>query len=518
MDTHDINHHINLLVLEDSDDDFELIQRELKRSGMQFDAKRIDNEIDLQEALLAGAWDLMLSDYNLPQTNAMKVVEILRELSPELPCVVISGSIGEEQAVDLIKAGAADYLMKDRLARLPSVIARELRESAKAKERRALERELRHLQKIEALGTLASGIVHDVNNSLTAICGYGELALDDLDPEHPVYEFVQQILRAAQRSRDTARRILRFSRRDEGEAIAERLDIAVPVNSACAMLQITLPKVVTISHDIVGGRFHCLGSPQELEQVLVNMVTNASHAIGMRGGAVKLSLEPHRVEQGSSKVLLAPGDYYKLSVVDNGSGISPEVMPHIFEPFFTTKPAGEGTGLGLAQAKRVMEEMGGGIDCESSVGQGSTFNLYLPALDAIAEVSPAVRPVTVGNGEHILVVDDDALIVELTAKLLKQAGYRVTRFYDPASALSALLSKPESYDLVLSDLAMPMMTGLELARAIRQQGLTIPIIIHSGHINRDASQSFADCNALLPKPCTREELFEAVGGVLAARA
>jgi len=396
------------------------------------------------------------------------------------------------------------------------VIVRELRDARQRKEQRRLQRELRHMQKIEALGTLAGGIAHDFNNVLMAIGGFGELAMEKLNETHAAREDVQAMIQAAERSRGLVKKLMAFARRQE-DSQPVRLDINRPIQNALALLRPMLPTTIEIRYKGEPERFFVRGDAIELEQIIVNLCTNASHAIGKRPGSIKIKLDLAEVSVSDPNALLAAGDYCRLTVSDTGSGMSPEVRTRVFEPFFTTKPAGEGTGLGLPMIHGVVTGMGGAIAIDSEQGKGTTFTLYFPALpaeDPAARGTKAKSISPIGRGEHVMVVDDEELLVNVTSVMLQQAGYRVTKFFDPSSALIAFKAAPDDYQLLLTDLAMPGMTGVELARQLRELRPRLPVVLSTGFMGEPESELLSQVNIVLQKPYTRDMLYRAVRSAL----
>jgi len=500
---------LRILLLEDREEDFYLICRTLRKDGIEFSGERIDELDDYESAILEREWDLIISDFNLPGFSAIQALDLLHESRPDIPFIVVSGSIGEEQAVELVRHGAADFLMKDRLARLSHVVRRELREAALREKQHRLEREVRHLQRLEALGSLAGGIAHNFRNVLMAVRGLGELASGKLPADHPAAGDLSLMLEATSRTEQLVDKILRFSRKD-ASAPAERINLHQVIDNAIAMLRPTLPSMIELSFD---GRacLSCCGMADEVEQIVLNLCNNAAQAIGQRPGRISLLLEKFETAEPGPG-LLAPGRYCRLRVIDDGPGMDDEVKDRIFEPFFTTKPAGEGTGLGLAMVQRAMSDMGGVVHCESEQGAGTTFELYFPELSAsmTQEAVKETQAPELGHGERILLVDDEQILANLAAAFLTQAGYAVTKFYDPASALAAFRSHPYDYDLLLTDLAMPGMTGVDLAERMRELRPELPVVLCTGYGGDPGSVMHRHCDVILAKPCGRVELYEAV--------
>ena len=508
MERAERNGDLKILLLEDREEDFFIISRTLRRDGLEFEARRVDCIEEFERTIIEHEWDLIISDFNLPGFSAIQALDLMRESRPEVPFIVVSGSIGEEQAVELIRHGASDFLMKDRLARLSHVVRRELRDAALRDKQRRLEREVRHLQRIEALGSLAGGIAHNFRNVLMAVRGLGEMAADKLPEDHPAAIDLSQMLEATGRTEQLVNKILKFSRK-ESPAAPERIDLDDVVTNAVAMLRPTLPAMIQLQYDSKPCMV-CCGYGDEVEQIILNLCNNAAQAIGQRPGRINLLLGKYEnSEPGPS--LLAPGKYCRLRVVDDGPGMDEAVLEHIFEPFFTTKPAGEGTGLGLAMVQRAMSEMGGAVHCDSELGHGTTFELYFPeAMQSAVSDAKCSQAPQFGHGERILLVDDEQILANLAAAFLAQAGYRVTKFYDPASAFGAFRSHPHDYDVLLTDLAMPGMTGVDLASEMRAVRPDLPVVLCTGYGGDPGAIMHKHCDVILSKPCGRVELYKAV--------
>lgn len=500
---------LRVLLIEDREEDFYIISRSLRRDGLEFIGQRVDNIEDFEAAILEHSWDVIISDFNLPGFNAVQALDLLRESRPHIPFIVVSGSIGEEQAVELIRHGAADFLMKDRLARLGHVVRRELRDSAQREHQRRLEREVKHLQRIEALGSLAGGIAHNFRNVLMAVRGLGELASGKLPADHPAAEDLSQMLEATSRTEHLVDKILRFSRKDRA-SVGTCVDLHDAIVNAIAMLRATLPSMIQLQYEGPESAV-CRGSADEVEQIVVNLCSNAAQA--MDGSSGRISLLVDRCETTEpGPALLPPGNYYRLRVIDDGPGMSEETIEHIFEPFFTTKPPGEGTGLGLAMVQRAMTELGGTVQCSSRPGEGTVFELFFPQAAEVDQKkeADATQSPGLGHGERILLVDDEPILANLAASFLAQAGYRVSKFYDPDSALGAYRDHPQDYDMLLTDLAMPSMTGVDLASEMRAIRPELPVVLCTGYGGEPGAVMHKHCDVVLGKPCGRVELYGAV--------
>lgn len=382
--------------------------------------------------------------------------------------------------------------------------------------RAQLQSQLRESQKMEALGTLAGGVAHDFNNIVAAIIGNVELALDDVPADSPARTSLTEIRKASRRARDLVQQILAFSRRQ----LLERqvIELAPVVEESVRLLRATLPAGVDLSLHIGDGVPCVLADATQIEQVLLNLCTNAWQAVrGAAQGRVAIRLEAHQGSPGAVDATLT--DWARLTVCDNGQGMSDETRARMFEPFFTTKPPGKGTGLGLAVVHGILRDHDAVLQVQSAPGEGSTFSVYLPAVEGAA--SPAVAPMAqqvrppraVAPGRaHILYVDDDEMIAFLMERLLQREGYRVTVFTHAAQALAAVRDQAEPFDLVITDYNMPGMSGLDFARAVRELRPDSPVAITSGYISEElrAQAPAAGVSELIYKPNTVEELFAAV--------
>lgn len=381
--------------------------------------------------------------------------------------------------------------------------------------RAQLQAQLRESQKMEALGTLAGGVAHDFNNIVAAIIGNVELALDDVPADSPARTSLTEIRKASRRARDLVQQILAFSRRQ----LLERqvIELAPVVEESVRLLRATLPAGIELSLHVGTGVPRVLADATQVEQVLLNLCTNAWQAVrGVAQGRVAVRLEAHQHLESSGE---ASALWARLTVSDNGHGMSDETRARMFEPFFTTKPPGKGTGLGLAVVHGILRDHDAVMEVQSAPGAGSTFSVSFPAAVGAAAVigAPAVqhahpRRAAPTRGAHILYVDDDEMIAFLMERLLQREGYRVTVFTHAARALAAVREQAEAFDLVITDYNMPGMSGLEFAREVRALQSQTPVAITSGYISEElrAQAPAAGVSELIYKPNTVEELFAAV--------
>lgn len=377
------------------------------------------------------------------------------------------------------------------------------------------EKQLRQAQKLEALGILAGGIAHDFNNILAAIIGYTELTLMKAGDPEAVRKNLGEVRKAGHRAKDLVGHILAFSRRSEGER--KPILIGPIVKEALKLLKASLPATIEIQHNIERDSGTVLADPIQIYQVLMNLCTNAADAMEEKGGTLSVSLS--RLDTGENDNLpgeLPPGPYLRLTVQDKGEGMTPEVMEHLFRTSFTTKEDPGGTGLGLPVVRQIVESHGGRVTAESRAGEGSSFHVYLPLIPKAAEgKSRDVENLPKGR-EHILFVDDEPDLLELGQQLLGSLGYTVTLADSGANALSLFRESPHAFDLVITDMTMPGLTGEKLAEEIISLRPDLPVVLCTGFSDRitktDAER--LGIREFLMKPLKIKDLAQVVRKVL----
>jgi PAS domain S-box-containing protein len=383
---------------------------------------------------------------------------------------------------------------------------------------RNLEEQLLQAQKMEAIGTLAGGIAHDFNNVLAGILGSAELVREDLPPDHPTQEYVGSIMTAANRARDLVQQILTFSRRQDSEKRVLQLQ---PIVGECVkLLRSTIPAMVKIAHHVEPGCPPVLADPTQIHQVIMNISTNAWHALPETGGRIDISLRSVDVDAAmvTRHPELRPGAFVRLAITDNGHGMDAKTRERIFEPFFTTKPASKGSGLGLSVVHGIIKSHRGAIVMESEPGRGTTFQIYLPARRVPkAEPSVPIQAIPHGHGEQILFVDDEPIVARSTEEFLKRLGYAVTRCEQSDDALARFRREPRQFDLVITDWAMPGMSGTELVTAVHEIRPDIPMLLMSGFVDSTVQSAARTIGVgeILIKPVNPELLAQAVAQVLA---
>jgi len=396
-------------------------------------------------------------------------------------------------------------------------ILRDITEQKKAvEEKMRLEARLTQSQKMEAIGALAGGIAHDFNNILHPMIGYSELLKQDLPAGSPQRRYVDGIFSSGLRAKDLVQQILVFSRQSEPKSTPIRIQTIL--KEVIKLSRSTIPSNIEIVQDIQKDCAHVMADPIQLHQIAMNLIINAFHAMEKTGGRISIGLREEKLgKDASAEAALAPGRYARLSVSDTGCGIDPAIMGKIFEPYFTTKEQGKGTGLGLAVVYGIVKEHQGDIKVCSQVGKGSAFHVYLPLTDDSAEAASPERAGGFPTGhERILLVDDEKMIAELEGQMFTRLGYRVTTRLSSVDALEAFRANPQGYDLVITDMTMPNMTGEQLAKELIAIQPDIPIIICTGfseRLGREKAKAIG-IKEILMKPITLLEMSRTVRRVL----
>ena len=632
---------LRVLMVEDRSDDALLVIRELTGGGYQVESERVETAEAMRAALREHSWDLVISDYSMPNFSAPAALSVLRESGLDIPFIIVSGTVGEEVAVSALKAGAHDFLSKMGLSRLVPAVDRELREAASRRERRKteeqlrqstgamtalfaasplpivvmdaegrvqqwnpaaertfgwsasevlgkpvpfvapaqqadyndrmrrllageplpaeevervhkdgrplllnvsaaalrdahgevsgimtivadvteqrrLEEQFRQAQKMEAVGRLAGGIAHDVNNVLTAITGYSTLLLADLAESDHRRGDVQEILNAAERAGSFTRQLLAFSRKQVVQPTV--LDLNALTTELQKLLRRVVSENIELKLELEPELPRVLADRGQIEQILINLVVNARDAMP-KGGTITIRTRfvTSTGRTGENDFGLPSGDWVGIELSDTGVGIPPENMDRLFEPFFTTKEVGKGTGLGLSTVYGIVQQTGGHIRVTSEVGRGSTFRIFLTptrrTATSLRPPPPEVRPV-VGNA-HVLVVEDDAAIRNVIRRTLERAQYVVATVERPSAALD-LLARGDRYDCLVTDLMLPEMSGLELLEQVRQRHPDLKALYISGYTEADVDGQ--SDTPLLEKPFTPWDLLRKLREVMSGAA
>jgi len=646
---------IQILHLEDEPADVELVQARLTEAGLSFHINCVQTRDEFETVLLKGKTEIILADYKLPTYDGISALGMVRERFPDIPFIVVSGTMGEDAAIEALTMGATDYVLKHNLSRLPSAVDRALREARNLRERKQAEEalrkseeeyrnvfdnapimyvitenrngvpiirdinkkfidvlgypreeiigksvaeyytpdsasklmegggykkaldglfteierslitrsgqiidtlvqavpikdktgksigvrstllditerkkaeseknilsaQLRQSQKLESIGTLAGGIAHDFNNILSAVLGYTELSLDDVERGSNMEGNLQEVLTAGKRAKDLVKQILTFARQSDEELKPIRVDIVL--KEVVKFLRSSTPTTIEIKQNIKSDSL-IMGNATQVHQVLMNLCINASQAMEVEGGILEVSLKDIQIERTPSipELHLKPGNYIRIMMSDTGVGISPDIISSIFDPYFTTKDPGEGTGMGLATAHGIVETYGGRITVDSTLGKGTLFTIYLPVIKKRKEHQPYQTEELPSGTERILFVDDEAPIANMGNQILSRLGYCVSTRTSSVEALELFRSKPNDFDLVITDMTMPNMTGDTLSMEMIKIRPGIPIILCTGYSKKitDKAASAMGIKGFAYKPIVKADLAKTVREVLDGR-
>ncbi len=480
---------LRVLIADDSENDAFLLLRVLRKAGYEPTHERVSNAPMMKTALQKQVWDIVISDYEMPGFGGFEALKVLKESGQDLPFILVSAVVSEETAVAAMKAGAHDYIMKRKLARLVPAIERELQEAQSRQARRTAEealqqseQQLRQAQKLEAIARLAAGVAHDFNNILTAISGHSELLLRQLELGDSRRKNAEQIEKCAYMAAALTRQLLTFSRK---QVIEPRLlELNALVGNIERMLTRLIGEDIEFRTELDPTVGRIKADPGQIEQVIMNLAVNARDALP-NGGKLTITTGSVLLDEGRRKNFpaLIPGKHVRLSVSDTGTGMTEQVKAHLFEPFFTTKPAGKGTGLGLATCFGIVRQSAGHIEVLSELGKGTTFNIYFP------EIQDTPRPAVLedsamsvaGGKETVLLVEDESLVRELAVTTLRERGYTVMEAINGADGLRIAQKHEGKIDLVLTDVVMPVMGGRELADALHKTRPGTKILFTSGY-------------------------------------
>jgi two-component system, cell cycle sensor histidine kinase and response regulator CckA len=516
---------LRALIIEDSEEDADLIVLELKRGGYEPACRRVDSADGMTKALAEHDWDIVLSDFSMPRFSVMEALRVVSEKGIDLPFVIVSATIGEEAAVEAMKAGAHDYVLKHRLGRLVPAIRRELRESAIRRERRNLEDQLRHAQKLESLGLLAGGVAHDFNNLLTGILGNASLVQDLTPADSEIRGMLDDIIRASERAADLTRQLLAYA--GKGKFVVEPVNASELVRDISELMRSSVPRSVELALQLEPNLPSIEADASQIQQLVMNLILNAVEATGERPGAVSVSTAIRSIAPGERLARFRPdppepGTYVMIQVSDNGCGMSEAVKAQIFDPFFTTKFTGR--GLGLAAALGIVRGHKGAVEVESAEGRGSTFTVLLPAMNSgpqcVRGDTAAEPQLAAGAGRGaILIIDDEDVVRKAARATLEHFGFTVFEALDGRDGADLFSRLHDRISAVLLDYTMPHMNGHDVWRYIRRLRPDMRIIISSGFDQSDAMQNFSEEPDLhfIQKPYNAGALVRTVQTVLDGR-
>jgi signal transduction histidine kinase len=511
-------HPLRALIVEDSEADCDLLVRTLKQAGFDLAYKQVDSADALKLSLAEESWDIVISDHAMPGFSGTVALKIVRDRKLDTPFIFLSGTIGEDVAVEAMRQGAQDYVMKGNMSRLAPAIERELRDAELRRNHKRTEQRMRQLEKFESIGNLAGGIAHDFNNAIGAILGWAELGLDDAPKGTRIEKSFQSILKQSKRAADLTRQLLAYARRQVLEP--RILDLNQTVAETISLLQRIIGEQIEIKMALGSEAQIVRADPVQIEQVVMNLCLNARDAMPTGG---QLLVETETVQLDSEYCIrhhyTKPGRYVRLSVSDTGIGMDSAIIEHIFEPFYTTKEDGKGTGLGLATALGVARQHDGTIEVYSEVGKGTVFHVYLPAISkAIEPIVPSDESAVRGGTETILVAEDNEGVRQMVQETLTSLGYTVILAQDGEEAVAAFRKGREKISLVLMDVVMSRMSGPDAYAGISKIQSGVPVIFMSGYSQKGAllDSSLPKPAALLQKPFSPKVMARRVRALLDA--
>lgn len=495
---------IHILHLEDRRKDAQLVQSTLEAEGIQCAITWVKSRDDFVAALEHGDIDLILSDFALPHFDGMSALKIARAGWPAIPFVLVSGTMGEERAIESLQSGATDYVLKDRLVRLTPAVRRAMQESENRAERGRLEVQFIEAQKMEVIGQLASGVAHDFNNIIAIIICYSDLIRDKLGPDNVVESDLEAIGMAAQRAAGLTRQLLLFSRKQEVQPIV--LDLSEVVGGVEKMLRRLIDEHIELTFALGQETGRVKGDPGYVGQLLMNLVVNARDAMP-NGGQITIATNNVLIDEtcAGTHPGINPGEYVMLSVSDTGTGMSKDVQARLFEAFFTTKPKGKGTGLGLTTCRNIVQQSGGHLIVASEVGKGTTFKAYFPQVDLpldAAAIPIQKEPLPHGT-ETVLVVEDEPTLRNMARRVLEAQGYEVLTAANGQEGLRVVREhKRSSVRLVITDVIMPQMGGKVMAEWMQTADPDLKILFTSGYTDDAITKHGALESGVefLPKP------------------
>jgi len=511
---------INILMVEDSSRDAELIEYEINKSEINYNSCRVETKEELIRNLEQSLPDVILCDFHLPAFNAIQLLEITRKSYPNIPVIVVSGAIGEEKAVELLKKGASDYILKQNLTRLNPTIQRVLRETEernkfiqKDKEIFKIRQHIEQIEKLEFIGQLAGGIAHDFSNYLQAILGHSHLgSIESLSKEQMILD-MKEITQIATKAGSLTKQLLVFSRKNKTELC--NLNLNNSVKSISKILFHLIKENIEIDLNLEDHLDDIYADSVQVEQIIINLCVNAQDAMP-KGGRINISTKKLNINKKfTDKYPWAKiGSYIRLKISDNGIGIETNIINRIFEPFFTTKKKHKGTGMGLSTVYGIVKKHKGFMEVQSKVGSGSEFEIYLPVLTGhiVSKDENGEKSAVNSKGNTILIVEDNESILETYSKKLKREGYEVVTAANGLEALSLLNSGENNIDLVFIDVIMPKMCAIEVYEKLQSTESRPPFLFTSG-FDEDNSEIKQILDMGLPfiqKPYLSNELLRAI--------
>jgi two-component system cell cycle sensor histidine kinase/response regulator CckA len=475
---------LRILHLEDDENDAALVQASLGAGAILSTTRRVHTRDAFDAALNGGDIDLILSDCSMPGFDGISALQMAHTRCPNVPLIFVSGTLGEEKAIDSLKNGATDYILKGSLARLAPAVKRAMEEVNARLERQRLEERFIEAQKMEVIGRLAGGVAHDFNNILAVIMGYNEVMLSEFEPKSKHYKCALEIRNASERAAGLTKQLLVFSRKQTAQPVVLDLEDSVQKLENMLGRLVGANVEMTIIGENSGG--YIRADNGYIGQVLMNLVVNARDAMP-NGGNLTIATANVTLDQDYADAHPGekPGEFVRLRVRDTGMGMTDEVKAHLFEAFFTTKPIGKGTGLGLATCQSIVRQCGGHIDVSSELGQGTIFNIYFPRVAKPGADTPASEnqiAAAKGGTETLLIVDDEVSLRNLARTVLEKLGYKVLLASSGLDGLRAVREHQGTpISLVITDVIMPGMNGKVMADELSADHPGLKILFTSGY-------------------------------------
>ncbi len=503
-----------ILIVEDCAVDAEAIERELRAAGIELVAQRVERAAEFERAVDSAAWDLVLCDFSLPDFGPAAALDLLRARGIDLPLIVVTPGTDEESATEFLRRGAHDWVAKTKLSRLGPSVRRALEDAAS----RQTARRASQQQKMEALGRLAAGVAHDVNNMLTATTGFSQLLLMKMSAADPLKKYAEQILKACDHAAQLTRQLLTFSRK---QVVApEVLDLNAVLQQAEFLLRRLIGEDIRLAIHSASPIGAVRIDRGQFDQVIMNLAAHARDAMP-RGGTLTIETAEFVLDETEARMRLnaKPGPYVQLSFADTGIGMDAAARARIFEPFFTPTEGGKSTGLGLATVGSIIEHSGGHIEVVSEVGSGSRFEICLPRVAAAPPVARNLETQSAdisGGTETILLAEDEEMVRELIRSVLDSNGYTVVQAGSGDEALEIIRRAPRRVDLLLTDVVMPGMNGYELAHRFEVLQPKAKVLYMSGHTESAILRHGVEAGDLhfLQKPFSPVILAQKVRAVL----
>jgi signal transduction histidine kinase len=514
-----------MLIVDDEPRMTESVKATLQGQGCEIETSNSSKEALAK--LQTAVYDVALLDVKMPGLSGYQILDKLDRDEVQTVFIIMTGEASLDSAIEAVRRGASDYVRKpfepdELLIRVGNAFKQKQLKDERRQieaENRSLEMQLRQSQKMEAIGTLAGGIAHDFNNILSIILGNTELVRAATPQWDETREHLDKVLTASNRAKEMINQLLSFTRKTESERIP--IELKTIIRESMKLLRASLPAKIVIRQQLPNTSFIVEGDSTQIHQIMINLCTNAAHALDPTGGVLEVNLESVSLDSAAAGVHgLEPGPFVMLSVSDTGHGIDPTIRERIFDPYFTTKGPGEGTGMGLAVVHGIVKNHGGAIEVTSEPNVKTEFRVFLPVVEAEAVQTIAAAEEALPTGEErILLVDDEEMVADIVRQMVSKLGYRVDAFTDSRTALQTFRQYPDRFDLILTDMTMPNLTGKQLAEEVKAVRLDIPIILCSGH--QDEFDTADACNIGITefarKPLSMQQLAQIIRRVLDGR-